>query len=138
MRIVVAYPPMIKEIDAKFHVRNKRVIYSWGDVIYNPMASNIRPELIKHEEVHGYSQRQTESVEEWWERYIASSSFRLKEEIPAHRAELEYLMEQALNRHAKRGALKHVAKRLAAPLYGRMTTTAEARRILRRESCRQM
>ena len=131
MRIVVAYPPMIDEIDAKFHVRSKGVIYSWGEVIYNPMGSDIRPELIAHEEVHGERQRNAD-VEEWWKQYIVSASFRLDEEIPAHVAEYQYLVEHAPSRQVRRFALKYVARRLAAPLYGNMTTVFKAKELLRR------
>lgn len=132
MQIVQSYPPMINEIDAKFHVKRKYgIIYSWADTIFNPSGGAIRPELIAHEEAHGERQRKS-GVEEWWCRYIDSPIFRLDEEIIAHVAEYQYLVEHAPSRQVRRAALKHVARRLAAPLYGNVTTVSQAQKILRR------
>lgn len=127
MRIVHDYPPLFDEIDAVFGVRGKPVIFAWGDIIYDPGHGDIRPELIAHEAVHG--QRQGSDVVGWWRRYIEDPVFRLAEEVPAHRAEYEHLIESG-NRQMRRKALRHVAKRLAAPLYGRLITPVEAKRIL--------
>ncbi len=51
-------------------------------------------------------------------------------EIPAHQAELQYLVEHAPNRNARRVALKHVAIRLASPLYGKMISVGAAKKRL--------
>lgn len=129
MNIVIGHPPIIDEIDAKFHVKHKAVIYAWGDTIYNPTDTPIRPELIAHEKVHGTRQRGNPKA--WWRKYIASVQFRLDEEILAHRAEYEYLIDNAPTRQVRRSALKYVAKRLAAPLYGHIITVSQAKRVLR-------
>lgn len=130
MQIVVSYPPMIDEIDAKFRVKRRHgIIYSWGDTIFNPSGVHIRPELIAHEEAHGARQRNAD-LKAWWELYIESPSFRLAEETPAHVAELRYLVDHAPSRQLRRGALKYVAQRFAALLYGPMITVSKARRIL--------
>jgi len=131
MKIVVGYPPMIKEIDAKFHVKHRPVIFSWGDTIFNPMGGAIQPELIAHEEVHGQRQREVGAgVVEWWTLYIHSSKFRLDEEVAAHIAEYQYLVEHAENRKARKSALGYVARRLADPLYGRMVTRKTAMKLI--------
>ncbi len=63
MRVVHDYPPLMDEIDAKFHVRGKPVIYAWGTTIYNPSNIDVPPQLIAHEAVHG--QRQGRDVVGW-------------------------------------------------------------------------
>ena len=134
MRIVFDRPPMFDEINAKFRIAGKPVIFSWGDLIYNPMRVFIPPHLLAHEAVHGRRQLMYGAlgggIDDWWREYINSAAFRLNEEIPAHQAEYAALMRQNNNRHARRGHLKRVAKRLSAPLYGGMITTAKARGLI--------
>lgn len=130
MEIVNDYPPIYDEIDAAFSVRNLRgVIFCFGDIIYNPGGGTVTPSLIAHEEVH--RDRQGSDVLGWWRRYIDEAEFRLSEEIPAHQAEYWHVAEGA-NRAVRRRALKIVAKKLAAPLYGKIITLDEAKKIISR------
>lgn len=128
-RIVCEDPPMISEISKAFYLRDNSVIFSWGDIIYNPNNVNISPALIAHEAVHG--KRQQSDVEAWWHEYIDNPSFRLLEETLAHMAEYRYLRDHSINRNQRRTCLKQTAKRLAAPLYGRMVTTSQAVKLLK-------
>ncbi len=127
--IVFGLPPMFAEINARFHVRGKPVIFSWGDMIYNPTRITIPPQLMVHEAMHGERQEQ-HGVEDWWRDYIDSPAFRLEEEILAHQVEYRYLMRESANRRARRSGLKQVAKRLAGPLYGGMISPAKAQKLL--------
>jgi hypothetical protein len=132
MRVVAARPPLFAEIDAAFHIEGKGVTFAFGDVIYNPHGANVTPELMAHEKVHGA--RQGGDVEGWWRRYIADPQFRFDEELPAHIA--EYRAFCANNtagqaRNARRMALHHIAARLASPLYGRLVSYDEARRLIK-------
>ena len=72
-----------------------------------------------------------EDIMGWWEQYIYDDKFRLAEEIPAHQAELEWLVHNAKSRNERRGALKATAQRLAAPLYGKMITAKDAHKVLK-------
>jgi len=130
--IVIDYPPAYEEIAKAFGLGTKEpVIFSWGDRIYNPTGFTITGELLAHEAVHGMRQGLTEAtILDWWQRYMDEVGFRLAEEIPAHRAEYQWLQAHA-NRKERRAAMNRTADRLAAPLYGRMTTRAEAKRLLR-------
>lgn len=128
MKIINDYPLIYDEIDAAFGVRKLRgVIFCWGDIIYAPGGGVITPSLIAHEEVH--SRRQGSDVLGWWRRYIGDAEFRLSEEIPAHQAEYWHVAEGA-NRATRRRALKIVAKKLAAPLYGKIITLNDAKKII--------
>ena len=130
MRVVFERPPMFAEINAKFHIAGKPVIFSWGDVIYNPMRVHIPPHLMAHEAMHGQRQRKWRSIEQWWRDYIDSAAFRLDEEVLAHKVEYAALLRGNSNRHARRSHLKQLAKRLSGPLYGGMITAAKARELL--------
>ena len=56
MRVVFGRPPMFDEINAKFHIAGKPVIFSWGDLIYNPARVTTPPHLMVHEAMHGERQ----------------------------------------------------------------------------------
>lgn len=130
MRVVVGVPPLFELIDEKFHVKGKEVIFAWGDTIYNPENIKVGPELLAHEAVHGARQAAFGGATVWWRRYLHDPEFRFNEEVLAHRAELEILLELSKNRNERRYWAKAVAKKLASPLYGKMTTTAKATRML--------
>jgi hypothetical protein len=125
-------PPLFEEIDAAFHIKGRPIIFAWGTTIFNPLGGRITPELMAHESVHGF--RQGTDIEGWWRRYIADETFRLEEEIPAHVAEYQEFCKRNVNgraRNNRRLYLHHVASRLASPLYGKMVSYDDARRIIK-------
>lgn len=146
MIVIHDRPPLWDKIDKAFNVAGKPVIFAWGDRIFDPMGVGVTRELHSHEEIHGERQIRygaallgvnctlDAAVGTWWDKYIKEPSFRLAEEIPAHRA--EYL--SFCKRHRDRGAcnkmLGHIASKLASPLYGGLISEAAARdAILRRD-----
>lgn len=129
MRIVQDVPPIWDEIDARFDVAGKPVIFAWGDIIYNPTNIDVPASLLAHEMMHG--RRQGDDIVGWWRRYIDEPDFRLVEEIPAHQAEYLAMMQTAQNRNERRRQAKLIARRLSGPLYGRMITSARAMQILK-------
>lgn len=134
--IVHDFPPLYDEIVAAFPRIKMRqdVIFSWGNRIYVPFTHQpISPALIAHEAVHGLRQGTADArITDWWRRYIDSPSFRLAEELAAHRAELGWWLEHG-NRSERRAARQLVSSRLAGPLYGVLVTPSEALRLIERE-----
>lgn len=136
-QIIIAEPPNIEAIDRAFHTRGRAIVYAWGEKIYNPTGVVIEPQILAHEAVHGYRQLQRavqdddESILVWWDRYINEAPFRLQEEVLAHRAEFVALAARTSDRNAKNRYMLHVAAKLAAPLYGHITTQRHARRLLK-------
>lgn len=128
MRIVHDYPPLYDEINARFSIGGRSVIFAWGDIIYNPRRAMLDDGLIAHEAVHGL--RQGNDIVGWWRRYIDEPEFRLAEEVPAHRAEYRTRMALMPNRHLRRGCLKSVAGKLCGPLYGGLITKEKAVRLI--------
>jgi hypothetical protein len=132
IRQVFDYPPMIDEIDAVFHVKGQPVLFAWEDRLYNPMRTPVGTELEKHEEEH-FKQHKAfpGGVEAWWRKYLVDIEFRLAQEIPAHRAEYLAMLDKYGDvRNNRRRFLSRVALRLAAPLYGKMITVAEAKKVI--------
>ena len=129
--VIYDFPPLYEEISEAFGLYpGDRIIFSWGDQLYNPTRANIVPELVAHEAVHGERQGSDQQIIDWWKRYIEDRSFRLDEEVPAHIAEYQHVLKHG-NRNERRTALRVTAKRLAAPLYGRMITRSAAIAVLR-------
>lgn len=130
MKIILDRPPMWEQINATFGIGNKPIIFSWGNIIYNPNGGKVTRELHAHEEIHGARQGLEESgIVAWWERYLIDPAFRLEEELPAHRA--EYLAYTRRHGGGREKYLLAIARRLCGPLYGNLLTMADARtRIL--------
>lgn len=115
MKIEIAEPPMIEEIDAAFGCRGQAILYAWGDTIYNPTGFTVPDYLKAHEAVHG--QHQNGSVEAWWRKYIADAEFRYEQELAAHREEFRVQAAKLRDRNARERLLMRTASRLVAPLY---------------------
>lgn len=125
MIVKIGYPPIIDEIRKVFPV-GKNVVFAWGDTIYNPDGGYIPPEIILHEEVHG--RRQEGNPESWWAKYLTDKTFRLEEELLAHRVEYQAYVHNHKDYNAHAKYLYYVAGKLSSPLYGSMLTPAEAKR----------
>ena len=131
--IIEDFPPLYDDIVEAFGLKSDNsILFSWGDRLYNPHSLVIVPQLIAHEAVHGERQGTHWDIIDWWKRYMDDRLFRLQEEIPAHRAEYEYMAANG-NRAQRRGCLRVVANRLAAPLYGRLLSRSSAEAVLRNE-----
>ena len=121
-------PPNFAQIVAVFPMaRAPTVIFAYAPNIYVPSGKEIPPALVAHETVH-IERQQKIGVELWWEKYLADPQFRFDEELLAHRA--EFRATRTLTHRQEEVALKIIAKKLAAPLYGRMVKTEEAMRLI--------
>lgn len=127
-------PPIYAEIVAAFPQAVKGgVLFSWGDVIYNPSAIEIPASLFAHERVHGERQGSGPDITTWWARYILDRDFRFEEEKLAHIAEYQWWRYHG-NRHGRRAAESIIAHRLASPLYGSMIPLHQAKTLLRKST----
>jgi hypothetical protein len=133
-----ARPPMFEEIAAALPMaREDGVMFCWGVSLYVPDGRPVPPSLLQaHEPVHSARQLKM-GVEKWWQRYIVDPAFRLAEEIPAHRAEYQWWVNAPEGRDRKAGfrckadyMLFQIAQRLSSPLYGRLVSIFEAKRLI--------
>jgi len=137
MNIIHERPPNFDAlVAAGFPIVNKPILFAWGDIIYNPGKVIVPLPLQLHEAMHGERQlAHSEGIEGWWQQYVYDDAFRLEEEVLAHQVEYRSWYGGCGNRHQRRNALKAVAKKLSAPLYGRMISPHKARLILREAIC---
>lgn len=131
MNIVRGKPPNFKEIVAVFPFASREgVIFTYGDTVYVNGTPVLPPQLKAHEATHIEQQTRPGNggPETWWARYLEDPTFRLDQELRAHRA--EYRTLKTLDRNGAFRALPFIAGRLASPLYGSMITLAEAKRAI--------
>lgn len=125
MSIIIARPPNYAEILKVFPAAARGgVIFAYEPNIYAPGGS-VPPAIIAHEEVHFARQRDM-GVELWWELYLVNIRFRYEEELLAHQAEYRFMIGSDNSRPVRRHALKTVAKKLSAPLYGGLVSMQQA------------
>ncbi len=134
-QIITDYPPIISALEAEFgraKLRNPKrpVLFAYGGVIYNPQGITVPPPLLAHEHVHGERQLRW-GLDQWWEDYISSTYFRLKEEIPAHIAEARVMYSPNPCRRNKMAIVSVISKKLASPLYGGLISRMKARAIIK-------
>ena len=111
MKIIFDWPPNIDEIQKVFPVLDK-VVFTYGNTLYNPHKEPISVFLLKHEEAH--SIRQGGNPKEWWERYLTDKEFRLAQELEAY--QIQY--REAEKFIKDRNELYRYLRKLAGDLSG--------------------
>lgn len=115
--IIVARPPNFERILKAFPDADKHgVLFAFADAIYNPSGVTIPPALLAHEGIHLIRQRDGETAESWWEKYLTDDEFRYREELEAHVGEFGS-QAPGLDRNLRAKLLMSTAARLCAPLY---------------------
>lgn len=124
-------PPNFEKIVAVFPAaRKKGAIFTYGRKIYVPGGEELHPSLLEHEKIHASRQgRFPRTINQWWDEYLQDSTFRLREELLAHRREYQWWKDAS--RAERRIMLKQIAKRLSSELYGNIITFDQARRCIK-------
>lgn len=128
MNIVHDYPPNIDVIRKQFGITGEHVVFTFGDILYNPSGDTIPDHLLVHEQVH--TKQQGLDVSGWWNRYLADNQFRLQQEVEAYRAQYQFAL-QNLNRIYRRLLLKKIAKDLSGPMYGKLVSSQQAEQLIK-------
>lgn len=129
MQIVQAFPPNIEEIKKVFPLSGGE-IFAYGDIIYSPYSATLPDELVAHERVH--QRQQGDDVEGWWKRYLVDKGFRLRMETEAHIVEWQTIRKTIKDRNARVKECARIARKLAAPLYGKVISYRKAMDTLRK------
>jgi len=94
------------------------------------MTSKLPPWMIVHEEVH--RKQQAGNPEGWWAKYLIDPAFRFEQELEAHQAEYLAFCSIETDRNRKRVFLKGIARRLSAPMYGRVASFEKSKRLIKK------
>lgn len=126
MKEVFEYPPNIESI-RKVFTFTRKVIFAYGDILYNPDHVRLDPYIIAHEEVHQMQQAaMTGGVEEWWKQYLLSPNFRLMQEIPAYREQYRRAAHYIKDSNKIYGYGRALATALSGDTYGNCISFDEA------------
>lgn len=133
--VLAEQPPNIGAIREAFPaiVGRKGILFSYGDLIYNPDRVSIIPALYDHETVHCH-QQQAAGPAAWWMLYMSDPKFRAKQELEACLAEVRNYMtlEPRPNRLLRARYFERVAERLSSPIYGYMMRRKDAKEAVKR------
>ena len=124
MKILYENPPNIEAIRAAFPTAIGKVVYAYGDTIYNPDKFLLEPQNLAHEEVHEKQQEKI-GVQTWWHAYIADPEFRAEQELPAYREEYR-VVKQNKGREEAAKAARRFATALSGPNYGECVSFRDA------------
>lgn len=89
MRVSTRIPPIYFKCKKAFGVEwDRGLAITYGDTVYAkyPLA----PSVQVHEAVH-IEQQALIGAEAWWDRYLIDKKFRLEQEVPAYKAQAEYI-----------------------------------------------
>ncbi len=129
MQIIVNYPPNIDKIDNAFNARGKPVVFTYGNIIFNPLDGEVTRDLLKHEETH--MKQQGSDIEGWWDRYIKDKDFRLKQELEAYRNQYNFIKNSGKNWNYVSIFLSRIATDLSSEIYGNIISYDEAMRLIK-------
>lgn len=119
-------PPHYEAFKNAFNVSwDKGVILPYGRTIHCKYP--ISEDLVAHEKVHIEQQRRV-GKKRWVQNYLDDGTFRLDQEVPAYRAQLEYA-EEHYRRHDRRALKKKIIRDMVR-MYGGMCTKEEAEKLL--------
>lgn len=137
MKILNERPPIWDRAIAAFKFNPyQRVVFAWGDVIYNPNGAHMSGDLIMHESVHGLQHKAMGGPEIWWERYLVDAQFRLEQEIEAYGAQWRWLR---LNKGRRAYDVREkIIDDLSGPLYGNIISREAAAAAIEEASMRDI
>ncbi len=124
MRIIISYPPNIDQI-RKFFTLHKGIVFTYGDILYNPDNGFIDEALMVHEETHQRQQAEM-GVEKWWALYLASADFRVSQEVSAYQNQFREQKKHIKDRNRLNSFLVSIAHALSGKMYGNVLSFSEA------------
>lgn len=132
MEVVQGYPPNYEKIKAAFDIGDRKVVFTYGQTIYNPHRDIVSDHLRVHETVHMRQQLEM-GIEEWWDKYIEDAEFRWEQEVEAYAHQYNFMKKACSNRVLK-DFLFSIASDLSSPIYGNISSYQEAETAIRRKA----
>lgn len=126
IQIKNGYPPNYDKIKQSFDVEGKDILFAWGDTIYKPVKGDIPKHLMVHELIHCEQQKKFGGTEEWWDRYLIDSEFRLEQEVQAYASQYVYIKRLYKTGYSDQ-FLDAIASDLSSEIYGNIIAFDKAR-----------
>lgn len=129
MNVTLAKPPNYDEIVEKFGKENaEKVVFTYGNTIYNPNRINLETHLLVHEQTHGKQQNYDNvTAKLWWMRYFEDPTFRIDQEVEAYHAQYKVICKEVRDRNMQAKYLQQLAAYLSGDIYGNAISFRDAR-----------
>lgn len=88
------------------------------------------PDKIVHESIH-LRQQKAMTPQIWWQKFLDDPSFRLEQEVEAHRREAQFIRKNIKDRNAAFHYVREIAQNLSSKIYGELVTYSEAMALLK-------
>lgn len=131
LQIKKELPPNIDDIRKVLPNVPDTMVFTFGDVLYNPSNNPIDLPLQIHEENH--SKQQGSNPRLWWTRFLVDSAFRASQEIPCFQLQFRKAKELIKDRERLNRYLNALAKDLGGEAYGNIMTFQEAREAIKQK-----
>lgn len=128
MKEVHQWPPNIQEISKVFPLDKFNPVFTYGNILYNPLRKSLPTDLIRHEEVHE-KQQEKMGKDNWWKLYLEDKKFRLEQEVEAYREQARFV-ETYYNRKMRKLIRKELPKHLSSALYGNLINKQLAEELI--------
>lgn len=128
---VSAYPPNIEDIKKTFNIEGRKgIVFTHGQVIYNPDMYYLDDPLLFHEATHSI-QQDTLGADAWWKKYLENPKFRLKQELEAYHEQYKKYCKTQKDRNKQVQYLHRLAIDCSGEVYGNMINYSDARKWIR-------
>lgn len=124
----IAYPPNIEDIRKMFPL-HKGIVFTYGDVLYNPDNCFIDNYLQYHELTHAFQQKN--KVARWWKLYLEDKAFRFTQELEAYQNQYNLFCQQHKDRNKQNYYLNKLSADLSSEMYGSICSRSEAMRAIK-------
>lgn len=133
IRVVVDFPPIWEQVHgAGMRPDPEKVVFTYGDAIYNPSGQELPLHLVCHEETH--IQQQAADPDAWWSRYMQDQYFRVDQEADAYARQYAYECRHIKDRNQRDRFLRHLARQLSSPTYGSVIGEIAAYKMIKEKS----
>lgn len=128
------YPPNYQKICDYLPsvARNDKIVFCYGEDLYNPSGLPIEADLMLHESIHS-AEMKLIGTEKWWERYLNDSGFRFDTELRAFSAQYAYGLK-AYRRQVSDQMLTDFSMNLSNGIYGKHKSFGEVNSKIRRKA----
>lgn len=106
-----------------------KLIFAYGDVIYNPNEAIVTNAILAHELTH--LRQQDGKPAEWWDRYFIDTEFRLDQELEAYSVQYLTFCHVVKDRNRRYQCLHEICVKISSPMYGNMILYSEAMDLLK-------
>jgi len=126
-------PPIWDAVRNAFQINPKNVVFTYGNIIYNPDDVELPDHLIEHEKIHMIQQEQNGTNPAlWWGKYLREPAFRVDQEAQAYAIQYLFICQIQKDRNRRARIMFDLAHFLSGPLYNHAINFDEAIKLIKK------